>query len=87
MISPFLDQFFAESFGDLDGLRVRDDGDDGSGFFGVEALEEPLEIGVAAADRGDGIAVAVGTDVDAVECVAVAPFAQFLGVRYLSEIT
>ena len=52
------------------------DGDDGSGFFSVKAREEPLEIGVATTDGGDGVGVgAGGADVDAVVGVFGAAFA------------
>mmetsp|Transcript_17059 Transcript_17059/g.35519 ORF Transcript_17059/g.35519 Transcript_17059/m.35519 type:complete len:543 (-) Transcript_17059:39-1667(-) len=79
---PLFHQLLAEPPGAVDGLRVRDDGDDGPGPLGVEALEEPLEVRVAAADGREGVAVAAGADVDAVEGVAVAALAEFLGVRH-----
>ena len=63
---------------------MRDDGYDGTGFFGMEALEEPLEIGVATSDGGDGVGgVLALADVDAVVGVGVAAFSYLLWVGYL----
>ena len=81
MHPPFLDQLLAHPLRQLHRLGVRDDGDDRSRTLRVEALEEPLEVGVAAADGRDGVGGVPSTaDVDAVVRVGGPPLADLLGV-------
>ena len=81
---PFLDQLLAHPFANLHGLRVRYDGDYRTWLLGVEAIEEPLEVGVSTSYRRDGVCgVLAGSDVYAVVRVGVASLAYLLWIGHL----
>lgn len=82
--TPLFDELLRESLRLLHGLCVRNDGDNGSRSLEVEALEEPSEVRVPAADGAYGIirvfVRASSSDVDAKISVSVATFAVLLRV-------